>query len=40
MAAFNRRKLESARTAYLGASPDDLVAGMDSGIVHSGELAA
>jgi hypothetical protein len=40
MAAFSRRKQESARTAYLGASPDDLVAGMDSGIIRSGELAA
>jgi tetratricopeptide (TPR) repeat protein len=38
MAAFRRRKMESARTAYLGASSDDLVAGMDSGIVHPGEL--
>jgi molecular chaperone DnaK len=40
MAAFNRRRLESARTAHLGVSPDDLVAGMDSGIIRSGELAA
>jgi molecular chaperone DnaK (HSP70) len=40
MAAFSRRKQESARTAYLGVSPDDLVAGMDSGIIRSGELAA
>jgi hypothetical protein len=39
MAAFSRRRQESARTAYLGASTDDLVAGMDSGILSSGELA-
>ena len=39
MGAFSRRQQESARTAYLGASPDDLVAGMDSGIIRPGELA-
>jgi molecular chaperone DnaK len=40
MGAFSRRKRESARTAYLGASTDELVAGMDSGIVRPGELQA
>jgi hypothetical protein len=38
MAAFSRRKRESDRNAYLGASADELVAGMDSGIIRSGEL--
>jgi tetratricopeptide (TPR) repeat protein len=38
MATFSRRKRESVRNAYLGASADELVAGMDSGIVRSGEL--
>ena len=38
MAAFSRRKRESDRNAYLGASTDELVAGMDSGIIRSGEL--
>ncbi len=38
MKVFSRRKQESARTAYLGASTDELVAGMDSGIIRSGEL--
>ena len=38
MATFSRRKRESVREAYLGASTDELVAGMDSGIVRSGEL--
>ena len=40
MKAFSRRRNESARNAYLGAPTDELVAGMDSGIVQSGELAA
>jgi len=39
-AAFSRRRNESERTAYLGASSDELVAGMDSGIIRSGELSA
>jgi tetratricopeptide (TPR) repeat protein len=38
MATFSRRKRESDRNAYLGASTDELVAGMDSGIIRSGEL--
>ncbi len=38
MATFSRRKRETVRNAYLGASTDELVAGMDSGIIRSGEL--
>lgn len=38
MTTFSRRKRESVREAYLGAATDELVAGMDSGIVRSGEL--
>ena len=39
MATFSRRKQESVRNAYLGASTDELVAGMDSGIIRHGELS-
>lgn len=38
-ARLDRRQHELARSEYLGVSPDDIVAGMDSGIVGSGELA-
>jgi hypothetical protein len=39
MAAFSRRNQESVRNAYLGAPSDDLVAGLDSGIIRPGELS-
>ena len=39
MKTLSRRKQESVRNAFLGASTDELVAGMDSGIIHRGELS-
>jgi tetratricopeptide (TPR) repeat protein len=39
MKTLSRRKQESVRNAYLGVSTDELVAGMDSGIIRSGELS-
>jgi molecular chaperone DnaK len=39
MATFSRRRKESVSIAYLGASTDELVAGMDSGIIRPGELS-
>ncbi len=40
MATFSRRRQDAVRNAYLGASSDELVAGMDSGIIRPGELSA
>lgn len=39
MKTYSRRKQESERSAALGASTDELVAGMDSGIIQCNELA-
>jgi hypothetical protein len=39
MDSFSRRRKESVRNAYLGASTDELVAGMDSGIIRPRELS-